>query len=615
MNWMERALSGTEQDASTTSWTPQQNRAVLIAGLTCACFSVLTTLLTLRWFILMKRSFRHKLIMFLICSDTFKALWYFLFPVVVFSRGPVSSSSAFCQASGFFLSVGIEASDFAILMIALHSILYIFHPPASSGDHGGLYRYRRWIYPVWIALPVIVASLAFINNGDAYTTSGTFCYLPRRPFWYRLALSWIPRYFIMLVIFAMYTAVYVYVTLKFRSFGNLQDSESQYSSTTQSRHSSVSIDEIAPDEPAVPPPTVTSPTRSKFGRPTFSRNGSYNDQPAPAADPWDEVSFITSKPLRTSGAWQPGVQSSDFAFGPRESDAPSGTATPQVRDLQPRLDLPPYESRKSSHAPTTHSHSSQLTGTTTTTTTNHHTINPRQLSSAVQKAAASPAHAKPKDPLRRTRRAIRKQLRYMFIYPAVYLFMWVFPFAAHCLLYDDYYVRHPIYWLTILSTCTFSLQAAADCIVFSWREKPWRRIPDDSKFAMPSFRPSFSIRHGSVKDRSAVPSIAIAPDEEMGPMDDPFRSGPSSRHTSNNWWEAEGRKRKDSVWLGTDSNNPEGSDEEEGDIQQNGANIPRTIEEEQESPMSTRHTSEAFVFNEDERPPNRHDIDDIEQKT
>lgn len=615
MSATARGLS--EANGSTTSWTTQQNQAVLIAGLTCACFSVLATLVTLRWFILMKRSFRHKLIMFLICSDTFKALWYFLFPVVVFSRGPVSSSSAFCQVSGFFLSVGIEASDFAILMIALHAILYIFRPPARSAEQGGLYPYRKWIYPLWIALPIIVASLAFINDREAYTTSGTFCYLPRRPFWYRLALSWIPRYCIMLIIFAMYTAVYIYVALKFRSFGNLNDSGSHYSSSSQSRQSSVSIDEIAPDEPVRPAPTLTSPNKSRFSRPTFSRSGSHNDQPAPSVNPWDEVSFITSRALRTSEPWQSGVQSSDFAFAPRESIPQSGTVTPLNRDFQQRLDRPTHESRKSSHAPTTHSHSSQLTGTTTTSAAPTQEINPRQLSSAMQKAAAAPAPAKRNDPLRRTRKAIRKQLRYMFIYPAVYLFMWIFPFAAHCTLYNDYYVEHPIYWLTILSTCMFSLQAAADCIVFSWREKPWRRISEDSKFVLHSIRPSFSIRHGSVKNRSAVPSIAIAPDEELGPADHAHGSSMTNRNAGNNWWEAEGRKRKDSVWLGVDSNNHENVEEEpaEPESTANEANIPRTIEEEEESPRSTRHASIAFTSGQEEEASAQHDINNVEQNT
>jgi len=229
MHGVIRSLGEENGATRTTTFTKQQNQAVLIAGLACACFSVLATLITLRWFILMKRTFRHNLIMFLILSDTFKALWYFLFPVVVLSRGPVASSSGFCQATGFFLAVGIESSDFAILMIALHAILYIFHPPARSEDSGGLYRWRKFIYPAWVALPVLAASLAFINSGDAYTTAGTFCYLPRRPFWYRLALSWIPRYCILSLIFLMYASLYIYVTLRFRSFSNLQDSDSNYS--------------------------------------------------------------------------------------------------------------------------------------------------------------------------------------------------------------------------------------------------------------------------------------------------------------------------------------------------------------------------------------------------
>lgn len=601
-----RSITG--HDPATTSFTEHQNRSVLIAGLTCACFSVLATLITLRWFILMKRNFRHQLVMFLICSDTFKAFWYFLFPVVVFARGPVQSSSGFCQATGFFLSVGIEASDFAILMIALHSILYIFNPPTNSGEVGGLYPWRKWIYPAWIFLPILAASLAFINDNDAYITVGTFCWLPRRPFWYRLALSWIPRYFIFCIIFMMYTAVYVYVTLKFRSFSNLQDSESRFSSTSQSRRSSIDVDEIAPDEPARPLSSIASPKRSRYSRPTFSRSGSYtreHDQPAEDVNPWDEVSFITSKPLRASGSGQSGMHSSDFAFGPTELNSQSGTRTPQARDPSHRLEVPPLESRKSSNAPTTDSHISHLTGTTTTTT-DPHEVNPRQLSSAVQKLATTPRETKPKDPLKRTRRAIRKQLRYMFIYPALYLLMWIFPFAAHCTLYDDYYVQHPIYWLTIISTCTFSLQAGADCVVFSWREKPWRRIAENNKFTFNGIRRSFSLRHEPMRDRSAVPSIAIAPDEERGAAGNPLTSGRSNRNTSN-WWEAEGLKRKDSVWLGTDLSNTAADYEEEHDTQHTGANIPGTIMEENESTSPNGQPPEILMSGRRTTSPELHD--------
>lgn len=48
--------------------------------------------------------------MLLIFSDFFKASWQLIYPAVVFTKGEVSSTSKFCQAAGFFMSMGIEAS-------------------------------------------------------------------------------------------------------------------------------------------------------------------------------------------------------------------------------------------------------------------------------------------------------------------------------------------------------------------------------------------------------------------------------------------------------------------------------------------------------------------------
>ena len=50
------------------------------------------------------------LIMLLIQSDMFKALWFMLYPIVTFTAGAVPSNSKFCQVNGFFISLGIEAS-------------------------------------------------------------------------------------------------------------------------------------------------------------------------------------------------------------------------------------------------------------------------------------------------------------------------------------------------------------------------------------------------------------------------------------------------------------------------------------------------------------------------
>src|SRR5437016_4519563 len=100
-------------------------------------------------------------------------------------------------------------------MIAVHSALYIFKPNSSSGE-GGLHPYRRLAYALWVVLPILSASLAFINNNnDSYVSEGTYCYLPVRPFWYRLALTWIPRYLIFIIILGIYASIYYYVRYKF----------------------------------------------------------------------------------------------------------------------------------------------------------------------------------------------------------------------------------------------------------------------------------------------------------------------------------------------------------------------------------------------------------------
>jgi G protein-coupled receptor GPR1 len=54
--------------------------------------------------------FVHSLIMLSIQSGMFKALWFLIYPTVSAALGEVPSSSRFCQASGFFTALGLEAS-------------------------------------------------------------------------------------------------------------------------------------------------------------------------------------------------------------------------------------------------------------------------------------------------------------------------------------------------------------------------------------------------------------------------------------------------------------------------------------------------------------------------
>lgn len=532
-------------DSNIASLSQSENRGILIAALVCGGFSLLVSIITLRWFILMRRTFRHRLVLMLIASDLIKAAWLFIFPMVNVTQGIVRSESAFCQSSGFLLALSVEASDIAILIIALHSMLYIFRPPTQGGE-GGLYRWRKYVYTGWLILPLVFASLAFVNPEYGYTTAGTFCYLPKRPFWYRIALAWGPRYLIILIIFGMFIAVYVYVSVKFKTFANLGRSDSLTDSESFSRRSSVNHLDMAVEQTGL----ENTAGRTMFTRPTFLRTNSGRHEarePERPKDPWDDVSFITSKPLRTSRRLEADITPTSYI--PRHNPSDTSDVTQVIEFPQTVFSAPNSgsNSRKPSACPTI---DSTYTADTGTTAGDAHEREPKQGHRLSRRSIHQ--QSKPTDPLELTRSAIRKQLRYMFVYPLVYVLMWMIPFVSHCMLYSDWYSQHPVYWLQVTAGACVALQAAADCIVFSWREKPWRRITQDNKYSITYWRQSFSLRHESKARRSNMSSV-VAPDQSQKESTRLF-SGTNAGRSNAMWWEAEGKRRNDSIWLGTDQN-------------------------------------------------------------
>lgn len=125
----EDVISTTTRGSHRWPGTTTPLHSVLVAiSLGFGLLSTLATSFAFYWFVRMKRSFRHDLIMLLIVSDFIKSAWFVIFPIVVYTLGPIASESAFCQISGFSLAVGFESSDVAVLLIALHSALYIIRP-------------------------------------------------------------------------------------------------------------------------------------------------------------------------------------------------------------------------------------------------------------------------------------------------------------------------------------------------------------------------------------------------------------------------------------------------------------------------------------------------------
>jgi len=511
-----------------------QSRAILVTGMVAASVSLLAAIVALRWFILMERSFRHHLVLFLIASDTFKAIWYFVFPIVVFARGDIKSSSTWCQASGWFLAAAIEASDIAIFLIALHSIIYIFRPPHKAAE-GGLYPYRYWIYPIWIGFPILAASLAFINENGAYATAGTFCYLPKRPFWYRLALAWIPRYLILMTIIGMYAAIYIYVNIKFKGFSNLGRDSSDSEPWAESRSASIFV---ARQSNTPLRQAELAATRSQSFSANLSQPNTLQQQ-----EPWDTMSFVTSKPLQnTSRSRLESIAETDTF---RKEDSITPEETPAVTPSDTRRTSRPVSWHPSANDLLDHSRKASDVHSTNLAYNRHASVSAMSGISAVSGKAPTMRSARTTDPMEATRLAIRRQLRQLFIYPAVYVLMWSVPFAAHCMVYSDYYSAHPVFGLSVVSTACLGLQAGVDCALFSWREKPWRRIDHNNRLSV-----SYWHRRGKALLGRAEQAQTLAPKQvDALPVQETKQEPKPVTH----WWEVEARQRNDSVVSATQS--------------------------------------------------------------
>lgn len=205
-----------------------------------------------------RKVFRHDLILFLIICDFIKALILMMYPAIILNNNYVYATPAFFNTLGWFTAYATEGADIAIMVFAIHFALLIFKPnwkwrnKKTGNMEGGLYKVRGYIWPITALVPMGLASLAFIdynklhhwteaerasvvldnNNYDfpfkprigGYKPWSAWCYLPPHPLWYKIVLSWGPRYFLIISIIAIYIAIYLYVSRKIRKIKNqLQD--------------------------------------------------------------------------------------------------------------------------------------------------------------------------------------------------------------------------------------------------------------------------------------------------------------------------------------------------------------------------------------------------------
>ncbi|GAB1319290.1 G protein-coupled receptor gpr1 [Madurella fahalii] len=529
-----RLLDGTAVSEPMPSMTPEnaaadessQNtiRLLTILSLVFASISVVSTLPTLYWFVRMRRSFRHELILLLIQSDILKSTAYVIFPIVSLVRGNVESDSTFCQLSGFTLAIGIESADVAILLIALHSVMYIFRP------RSGLYPYRRVAYLVFYLFPATTASLAFIR-GYGYENVGQYCYLRTDRTWTRLMLSWIPRYFICISIVLIYAFIYLYIWKRIGDYGRRSSEAVQQCrwpsasgsvpatpricyhglipSTPSSRRTSV-VDTVSASKDRRRPASSISTIQTG--------NGS-----AQAEIQWNWTGFTQAQSLGRS------TPEADETGDPLTPDLPPISSPPPAHSPQPRAapitDCPPARASRDSihHPPLASSTKRPSHSAGPNDSAGHkkriHSLTPllsrlhkiRTRTASSSSSIAEPHHAAPPSPpaplssvaddcssptagvVSQQRDRVRRQLRSLFVYPLAYMVVWLFPFVSHILGYDDNNNNpdraagggggeEDPRWLLVVGIISLCVQGAVDCALFMLREKPWRHAAEGRGF-------------------------------------------------------------------------------------------------------------------------------------
>ncbi|ORY09684.1 G protein-coupled glucose receptor regulating Gpa2-domain-containing protein [Clohesyomyces aquaticus] len=371
--------------------------------------------------------------MLLLYGNLMKGTWLFIFAIVSIARGTVRTESSLCQASGFLVHYGTETSDYTVLVISVHSALQVFRPSGSLRSDG-LYPFRRYLYVGALLIPTLMSALAFVNPHYGYVSQGAFCSLPLHLYWYRLALAWIPRYVIAILILGLAIAIYTHVGFQLNSFSRAGNSIKSTGSTMS--------------------PMLCSGV-TKDGT---AGNAGINQLKASSRGGSSVLQNMFAPHRASTGSAFPGTTAEFFpptAGGVRRSQSVPSSSNRRTRHQQ--------------HSFSTTTQDSQLPTSPTQNAQTH----PLELSSSI----TAPTSAVQRQ-LTKERARIHRQLRLMFIYPLVYMLMWIIPFINHCFMYRDKWVAHPVYWLSLLSTICVTLMGAVDCLVFSLREKPWRHIPD-----------------------------------------------------------------------------------------------------------------------------------------
>ena len=471
--------------------SPSQTQALEIVSVVVGGISIVLTTIAVVWFLRMKRGFRHEyacilsismtfwlangnsLIIMLITSDLLKTLWLVIPPSIELSGHEVDSNSTLCQISGFFLALGIEACDMTVILIALHTLLYIFR------RDNGLYRYRTLVSGAFVCVPSLLASLAFVSK-PAFTKTVPFCYLPPKHSWTSKGLSWYPRYVVFGSIVLAYTCTYIYARCAINKYSNQQE-ESQPSDTDTFK---LRRQQNGRTVPPTPPITYHG---------LIPSTPPCEDAPRPE-ERYLQALSETFRRARHVPSQKPAIGGVDVGNGESYHSKPTSLTTHGARASLPSgTVVVTADEGNESVVPSWESTGDEATSRAHTATTlagievsllqqpnaaaseqgaRHSLLSMFHMGSCVNdspRITLSPAILSTTGVLG-SRNKIRRQLGQLFIYPLVYMLGWTLPFASHVTATREGKSSFGLVMASQISLCS---QGWVDALVFLVLEKPW----------------------------------------------------------------------------------------------------------------------------------------------
>lgn len=529
-----------------STFTDTELLRIRIIAIVSSCTSIAAGIVGFYYFIGIdkrRKVFRHYMIFFLIFCNFLKALILMIYPLVVLMNSSLYGKVVFYNVLGFFTAYAIEGADIAILIFAIHFAVSIFRPnckwknPRTGNMEGGLYYWRKFMYPFTALFPLLLASLAFIDfnkvdltiyqerstvivdNADddyqfhagigGYKPFSMWCYLPPYPYWYTLVLSWGPRGIIFLTICCIYVSIYISVIRQSKMINHeLKELSSEQHNSTKYYSTSGNlvyirdkiyrfIDSICHTYKKCSP--ISSIKLFCFLCSDISLEHDLNYEFKNNANKEIiDMEFQLGYTMDSNDLdLDDGFFNDEYSHGLHRFIREFKNVLKREND-QNFLDKTVLNSsfRHNDSHETSHNNYNLTCTLNESGKFNELNLNSKYDTKTKTSFKNDPLDSSPKNGLLSTnscyisdlkqnfemvtrsafnkrRQQVIRQIKSIFLYPLSYLIVWTFPFIVYCTQFHYEPVHGPIVGLIYIASFMQSLSCAMNTLVFLYREKPW----------------------------------------------------------------------------------------------------------------------------------------------